>query len=332
MWQTIGSDARAGHPALLSFALASLVCAAMASVLILADPRTLMGAPLWQKPFKFFVSTGLYAATLAWYFGQVRAHAPATTGRDRAIWWLGTAAWTTLTIELALLVVQAARGVRSHFNIATPFDAAVFAAMGVMILTFSLIQVVLWVWLMRMRWADRARLSALRWGLGLTLGGLAIGGLMIQPTPEQVAAVEEGRRVDQGAHVFGGVDGGPGLPLVNWSTEVGDRRVAHFAGLHALQVLPLLLLALPAGWPEHARLGALRATGVAYGALVTLLVLQAQQARPLVRPGAALAGALLLVIVGWLVALLAVSRSARPSAAAHHLAAREPRVDVLNRT
>jgi len=45
--------------------------AALSLVGIFADPRVLMGVPLWLKPFKFFASFALLFATVLLFLGHI---------------------------------------------------------------------------------------------------------------------------------------------------------------------------------------------------------------------------------------------------------------------
>src|SRR5690349_499914 len=84
------------------------------------DRRILDGAPVWVKPLKFELSLAIHFATLALVVGAL-----GTAWRDgpllRSIAW---AAAVCAVLEVAWIGIQAARQEASHFNLSTPFNAA----------------------------------------------------------------------------------------------------------------------------------------------------------------------------------------------------------------
>ena len=85
-------------------------------------------------------------------------------------------------------------------------------------------------------------------------------------------------------HTVGLADGGHGLPFTNWSTVAGDLRVSHFISIHAIQVLPLLGLALiQLGLSSTRSLIIVITFGVLYALFCVLTLAQAMQGRPFIR-------------------------------------------------
>ena len=243
------------------------------------DPRVITGAPAWLKPTKFAGSIAIYTFTLAWVFSLI----PEWTRVRRIIGWTTAAA---LVLEMTLIGMQAFRGTTSHFNVATLPDAVVFAVMGLAIVIQTLSTIAVAVALWRHRFADPALGWALRFGMTLTIVGAMTGGLMTQPTRHQLDAARAGERMTiSGAHTVGGPDGGPGLPGTGWSTEHGDLRVAHFVGLHALQVLPIVALVLGRRrLDEVARVRLTMTAAGSYAALFGILLSQALRGQSVLAP------------------------------------------------
>ncbi len=271
---------RSWHRPLVLFSALMAVTAVASAVGLAVDDRVLVGAPIWFKPFKFAVSLVAYCLSLAWMLSLL------PRGR-RVGWWAGTVVALTGFVEMVIIIGQVIRGKRSHFNRETPFDEALFSAMGVTIVVLWTATLVIAVLLLRARIADRAAAWAMRSGVVLALAGAAVGFLMARPAPGQRRGVSE----VVGAHSVGVPDGGPSMPLTGWSTTGGDLRVPHFVGMHALQLLPLLVMLLTALAPRHARLADARvrlrlvlvAAGT-YAAAFALVLWQALRGQPLVHP------------------------------------------------
>ncbi len=210
-------ELRSRNRVLYLVALANLALAVLFTALMALDGRTLLGRNVWTKPWKFASSIAVFTATMGWIL-------PSLSLPDRvetvATYTIGGA----MAIEIALISTQAARGVASHFNTSTPLDTTVFAVMGLTI-TISSIAVAYVLW--RFARNPAGLPPAYRWGLGL--------GMFLFV----VTSFEGWLMVFREGHAVGAPNDGPGVPLLNWSLTGGDLRIAHFIGLHALQVLPL---------------------------------------------------------------------------------------------
>lgn len=300
--------------AVFGVAMAALAVVCLAGLVL--DPRLLGGQPIWAKPLKFSVSFVLYAATLVWMISLV------STPRTRR--WArrgGVVVATAGTIEMVAIVGQVLRGRASHFNVATPLDTAVWSVMGTTIVVLWVATAGIGVLLLRERTLAPDTAWAVRLGLAVTLLGMAVAFLMTSPTGAQIAAAQEtGRLTTAGAHAVGVPDGGPGLPLVGWSTTGGDLRIAHFVGLHALQGLPLLALALlvlaarrPVLRDVAVRARLVGVAGAAWAALTALLAWQALRGQSIIAPDATtlVAGAALAAATG-VATLLVLRGGTRP--------------------
>ncbi len=221
------------HRPLLWLAAAMAVLAVVSAVGVVIDPRVLLGAPIWAKPLKFALSIGIYCVTLAWLIGLLPRW-------RRTAWWAGTIAAIFLSIEIVVIVGAVIAGTTSHFNVASPLHSAIWGLMAVSIVIVwaAALPIVLLLW--RTDLGDAARALAIRAGFVIALIGMALAFLMTSPTAAQISDFQG----IAGAHTVGLADGGPGLPILGWSTVGGDLRIPHFVGMHALQVIPLAAIAL----------------------------------------------------------------------------------------
>lgn len=256
---------------------------ALHGLVFLVDGGAWQGPVSWRKPTTFGLSFGLTVVTLTWLTTTLRL-------RDRTRWaLLGTFAVANV-VEVGLVVVQAWRGVPSHFNLASPFDGAVFITMGISIAFIATIIVVVTVLAFTSSEAPRPTAMAVRLGLVALVVAQAIGGTMIGRG--FVALADDGQNA---AYLAG-----------------GTLKLAHAVTMHGVQLLPILAAVLAwAGLAERQRTRAVLAAAGAH-----LLVALAALAPPLGLPtsaavGLVTAGLVALTVIGGWTATMALRGNAR---------------------
>jgi hypothetical protein len=296
------------------FTAVMVVLAVVAVGGLLFDHRVLDGAPIWLKPFKFAVSFGIYGYTLAWLLTM-----------QQRLRRLGSAVGSVIAVsgavEMALVVYQVVRGRASHFNISTALDSAIFNLMGVLAGLVFVATFVIAGLLAFEPAVDRARRWAARFGLLSSLVGMGLATLMLaNVSPAQAVALHDGTATAIGGHSVGVPDGGPGMPVTDWSTTGGDLRIPHFVGLHGLQALPLLGLLLttlagrfPVLRAERTRIRLLMVGAAGYTGLIALVTWQALRGQSIAHPDVRTLATSAALVVGVTIGSVIVLRCSDPS-------------------
>jgi len=182
-----------------------------------ASDTTVMGINAWIKPMKFFFSIWIFCWTMGWFLAYLN--------HKRRVQLYTWAVVIVMIIEQVIITWQAANGRLSHFNTTTPFYQSLFNIMGVAIVTLTAWTGVIGYYFFKQKQFNVP--MPYIWGIRL--------GIILFV----IFAFEGGVMARLLSHTVGAPDGGPGLPVFNWSTQYGDLRVAHFIGIHSLQIIPL---------------------------------------------------------------------------------------------
>ena len=248
------------QPILAWYGLTLLVLVPAGAVWGWYDPRSVEGESVALKPIRFALSIGVYMLTTSAMFAFVRPDRRAAILSLATVWLMVAGS----TVELACITFQAMRARRSHFNVSSPADAAIYATMGAFALLF-IGAVLPLAWEIALRPNEQAYpIMARAIVIGLLMTGVFGGGtgalMSVRGRPE---AQMPGRR----------------LPLLGWSISGDDLRLPHFLGIHAMQAVPLIAAgAMVLDYRQAALLSAIGT--VAYGAVTAGLLFGALRVRP----------------------------------------------------
>jgi hypothetical protein len=195
-----------------------LIVFVLLCVYIPFNDKVVLGLNSALKPIKFALSIWAYSWTMALilpYFAEVK--------KVEIYAWIAV---VCMGFEQLAITSQALRGQLSHFNRTNVYGMILFSLMGVFILT-----VTLWTGCMAYLFFKQKNYNlrpemvlAIKIGLVYFVIFSLFGGYISSFL----------------GHTIGAKDGGEGILFLNWSRFFGDLRVAHFFGIHSLQIIPLL--------------------------------------------------------------------------------------------
>ena len=232
-----------------------LLCVFISIICVILTKTTsteVHGVNAWFKPFKFAISIGLFAWTMAWYCHYL-SNFNETPFNCVVIILFG--------FELLYITYQASQGQMSHFNVSTSTYSMLYSLMGLAasIVTLYTAYIGLLFFTQTFPGLPNYYIWAIRFGILIFVVFSFEGPLM-------------GSRMN---HSVGAINDNSNRFIVGWSKTVGDLRVSHFIGMHALQLLPFLSFYI------FKNTKATIIISILYAALATTTLVQALNGKPI---------------------------------------------------
>jgi hypothetical protein len=208
----------------------------------------------WYKPFKFAFSTFLFAWAMAWYCSYLPNFN------------INLFNWTVILLlgfEIVYIAFQAGKGQLSHYNLSTPLYSALYSCMALAATAVTLYTA--YVGVLFFKYDFPSLPNHYVWAIRLSIFIFVIFSF---------EGFAMGSKLN---HSVGALNDNSNLFLVGWSKTVGDLRVSHFIGMHALQVLPILSFYVL----KNTKLTV--ALSIVYGLLALMTLIQALNGRPLIK-------------------------------------------------
>lgn len=245
---------RLKNESLFYFGLICLILAALFLLLTRLTNTQVLQVNAWYKPFKFAFSIFLFSWTMLLYCSYLP---------DFNIRLFN---WTIIILfgfEIAYIALQASRGQLSHFNLSTPLYAVLYNLMAIAATVVTVYTAyVCWLFFnSKFPMLPDYYVWAIRLGLLLFVVFSFQGFLM-------------GSRLN---HSVGAINDNSNWFIIGWSKSFGDLRVAHFIGMHAMQVLPLLAFFV------FKNTKIVIALSLCYGLLAGYTLVQALQGKPIIK-------------------------------------------------
>lgn len=239
---------------LFFFGLVCLVFSFFFLILTKVTNTQVFGVNAWYKPFKFAFSTLTFVWAMAWYCYYLP---------NFNFQFFNWTMIILLGFEIIYIAIQAGRGQLSHYNMSSSFYATMYSLMAIAATLVTIYTT--YVGYLFFKHTFPTLPNYYVWAIRLAIILFVIFSF---------EGFVMGSRLN---HSVGALNDNSNWFILGWSKTVGDLRVSHFIGMHALQIIPIFSFYFLKSTKWTIILS------MVYGFLALLTLIQAIKGKPLIK-------------------------------------------------